>query len=57
MKRECTHSSDWWKEMIHCCVCGAEYSDEEADRIANESTRTFSAAQLAIIAAHESEEA
>ena len=30
---KCTHTSDWWKEMIHCACCGAEYSDEEAERI------------------------
>ena len=55
MKRECTHTSDWWKEMKHCVCCGAPYSDEEADAIANESTRTFSAQQLAEIARHEAE--
>lgn len=51
----CTHTSDWWKEMLPCVCCGAMYSDEEAERIGNESTRTFSAQQLAIIAAHEAE--
>lgn len=55
---KCTHSSDWWKEMRPCCVCGAMYSDEEAERIANESERkhpVFTAKQLAIISAHEAE--
>ena len=53
--QQCTHTSDWHKEMIPCSVCGTEYSDEEAERIGNESTRTFSREQLAIIAARESE--
>jgi len=51
----CIHTSDWWKEMIPCICCGAMYRDEEAERIANESTRVFSAEQLAIIAQHEAE--
>jgi hypothetical protein len=41
--------------MKPCVACGAAYSDEESERISNESTRTFSAEQLAIIAAHEAE--
>ena len=41
--------------MIPCICCGAMYRDEEAERIANESTRVFSAEQLAIIAQHEAE--
>ena len=35
--RPCTHTSDWWKEMLPCLVCGAPYSDEEALAIANKS--------------------
>jgi len=49
--RPCTHTSDWWKEMLPCVCCGAMYSDEEADAIANDSRSHggFSAAQQAII--------
>jgi len=53
---ECTHTSDWWKQMIYCCVCGEPYSDEEAERIAEESEkkyRRFTAEQEATIALHE----
>lgn len=32
----CTHTSDWWKNMVPCVCCGAPYSDEEAERIAVE---------------------
>lgn len=38
---ECTHTSDWWKNMMHCVCCGASYSDEEAERIADESDRAY----------------
>jgi hypothetical protein len=41
--------------MKSCAACGAEYSDEEAERISNESTRVFTAEQLAIIKQHEAE--
>ena len=56
--RECTHTSDWWKEMISCACCGAMYSDEEAERIAADSDkayRSFTTEQQAIIAKHEAE--
>jgi hypothetical protein len=53
----CTHSSNWWKEMTRCVVCGAEYNDEEADNIAyHSSDRQFSPDQLAQIARIEAEE-
>ena len=54
----CTHTSDWWKEMIPCVCCGAMYSDAEAERISEESEmnyRRFTADQQAIIARHEAE--
>ena len=38
---KCTHTSDWWKNMVSCICCGAQYSDEEADAIANESDRAY----------------
>jgi hypothetical protein len=47
---KCTHTSDWWKNQLACICCGALYSDEEAEEIANESTRTFTAKQERIIA-------
>jgi hypothetical protein len=53
--QRCTHTSDWHKEMIPCSACGAEYSDEEAEQIGNESTRTFSANQLDFIRKKEAE--
>lgn len=55
----CTHTSDWWKEMIPCVCCGAMYSGDEADLIAEESRRrqpVFTAAQLAIIEQLEKED-
>jgi hypothetical protein len=45
----CTHTSDWWKQMIPCVCCGAMYNDEEAKRIAYETAnpgRCFSQEQL-----------
>ena len=53
---QCTHTSDWWKEMLPCACCGALYSDEEAERIAAKSSREyrqFTAEQERIIAAHQ----
>lgn len=52
---QCTHTSDWWKQMVPCMVCGTIYSDDEADRIANHKSREyrgFTAEQEAIIAHH-----
>ena len=46
---QCTHSSDWWKNMERCVACDAPYSDEEAEMIANQAPREFSNEQLAII--------
>jgi hypothetical protein len=53
----CTHTSAWHKEMKPCSVCGAEYSDEESERIGAAAVRPigFSAAQLEIIRRHEEE--
>jgi len=54
----CTHTSDWWKEMIPCVCCGAMYSDEAAEQISNASNAAyheFTGDQLAIIARHEAE--
>jgi len=53
----CTHTSDWHKEMRPCSVCGAEYSDEEAERIGADAVRPigFSAAEMEIISRHEEE--
>ena len=31
----CSHTSDWWKQHVRCVCCGAAYSDEEADHIAD----------------------
>jgi hypothetical protein len=56
---ECTHTSDWWKQMIPCICCSALYSDDEAEQIANASSmayREFTADQQAIIARHEMED-
>ena len=50
----CTHTSDWHKEMRPCSVCGAEYSDEESERIGSENV-PFSAVHLEIIRRHEEE--
>jgi hypothetical protein len=58
MARECTHTSDWWKQMIPCVCCGAMYSDEEAERIAADAHHNFhlfSTAQQAIINRHQAE--
>ena len=54
---QCTHTSDWHKEMVTCSVCGAEYSDEEAERIGADVVRPlgFSAAEMEIIRRHEAE--
>ena len=44
--------------MVPCVCCGAMYSDEEAEQIANASSmvyREFTGDQLAIIARHEAE--
>jgi hypothetical protein len=52
MPNRCTHTSDWWKNMVPCCGCGAIYSDEEAEDIAAESSRnrpTLTAAQESVI--------
>ena len=57
-KTPCTHASDWWKQMIPCVCCGAQYSDEEAERIAKDSRkfyRRLTAEELSIIAQHEAE--
>ena len=54
----CTHTSDWWKQMIPCAACGARYSDEEADLVAKEADRKFrlfSPTQQAYINRHEEE--
>lgn len=48
----CTHTSDWWKEMVTCVCCGAMYSDEKANRIARQmhnSYACFSGHEQAII--------
>jgi hypothetical protein len=43
--------------MVTCSVCGAEYSDEEAERIGADAVRPigFSAAEMEIISRHEEE--
>ena len=48
--RECTHTSDWWKQMIPCAVRGEQYSDEEADEIDHAARRTSTIEQQAYIA-------
>jgi hypothetical protein len=46
----CSHTSDWWKRHVPCVCCGATYSDEEADQIAdNPVNRHFTPEQQAII--------
>lgn len=53
---QCTHTRDWWKNMVPCWSCGEPYSDEEAERIAAKSSREyrqFTAEQERIIAAHQ----
>ena len=46
----CSHTSDWWKQHVRCVCCGAAYSDEEADHIAdNPENRHFTPAQRAIV--------
>lgn len=58
MTKPCTHTSDWWKEMVSCLCCGAIYSDDEAESIAEKSERDyrqFTAEQQAIIARQEEE--
>jgi len=42
--------------MIPCVCCEALYSDEEAERLANESERSFNAQQLALIEQNMAEE-
>lgn len=37
----CTHTGDWWKEMLPCVCCGAPYSDEEAENIARRSSTEY----------------
>jgi hypothetical protein len=61
---ECTHTSDWWKNMVPCACfrfagCGAMYTDEEADQIGrrmHNSYASFTAEQQAIINRHQAEE-
>ena len=43
----CTHTKNWHREMTPCRICGAEYTDEEVERI--------SAAQMEEIGRHEQE--
>ena len=54
---ECTHTSDWHKQMLRCEFCGMEYSVEESDRISVLASRplNFTSEQQAIIARHEAE--
>jgi hypothetical protein len=59
MTRQCTHTTDWWKNMVACACCGEPYSDEESERVERESSRShpvFTAAQQAFIDAHNREE-
>ena len=52
MMARCTHTSDWWKNMVPCFGCGAMYSDEDAEQIAADSEleyAVFTAEQQAFI--------
>jgi len=44
---ECTHTSDWWKQMVPCICCGAPYDEQEMVLLLGHDALT--AQQLALI--------
>lgn len=55
---DCTHTSNWWKEMVPCASCGELFSDDESERLARKSERSypiFTPEQQALIDREEAE--